>query len=518
MRTAAQPDAAERATAADDQPAQRVSPCVMVIFGAAGDLTKRKLMPALYNLAAGGLLPRDFAVVGLARPEMSSDGFRERIRREIRDFVSGELQADVWERLERHLYYVPGEFADAMTYQRLQALLTQVDHDHGTEGNYFYYLATAPLFFAEIVRQIGAAGLTREDAGHWRRVIIEKPFGRDLESARALNGEIGRTLRERQIYRIDHYLGKETVQNILAFRFSNGIFEPIWNRRYIDHVQITAAETVGVEQRGGYYEQSGALRDMVPNHLFQLLSLTAMEPPISFAADAVRDEQAKTLHAIPPLSPDEVATRAVRGQYGQGTVNGQRVAGYRAEPNVAEDSTTETFAGLKLFIDNWRWADVPFYMRTGKRLPARLSEIAIQFKRAPFRLFRHTPVDQLTPNRLVLHLQPDEGISLSFGAKVPGPLMRLDAVNMDFKYADYFGTTPSTGYERLLHDCMIGDATLFQRADMVEAGWQVVTSVLDVWQAQPPRTFPNYPAGTSGPREIDELLERDGRQCRAIGS
>jgi glucose-6-phosphate 1-dehydrogenase len=507
---------AERAVASVEPPGPTVGPCVMVIFGAAGDLTKRKLMPALYNLAASDLLPRDFAVVGVARPEMSSDTFRAKIGREIRDCATAEIRPDVWEQLERRLYYLPGEFADPATYQRLQAVLAEVDREHGTQGNYFYYLATTPALFGQIVRQLGVAGLSREDAGRWRRVIIEKPFGRDIQTARALNVEIAETLRERQIYRIDHYLGKETVQNILALRFSNGIFEPVWNRRYIDHVQITAAESVGVELRGGYYDQSGALRDMVPNHLFQLLSLTAMEPPFSFAADAVRDEQAKILHAIPALSPTEVLTRTVRGQYGEGAVGGQRVPGYRAEPGIPGNSTTETFAALKLFIDNWRWADVPFYLRTGKRLRSRVTEIAIQFKRAPLRLFRDTPVDRLTPNRLVLHLQPDEGISLSFGAKMPGPLMRLGPVNMDFKYADYFGTTPSTGYERLLHDCMTGDATLFQRADMVEAGWQIVTSVLDVWRALPPRNFPNYPAGTSGPKEADELLERDGRQCTVI--
>jgi len=490
----------------------------MVIFGAAGDLTKRKLIPALYNLASGGLLPRDFAVVGVARPEMSSDGFREKLRSEIREFVTPDVRTDIWEQLERQLYYLPGEFSDPAMYRRLQALLADVDDQHGTHGNYFHYLATAPAFFAEVVRQLGLAGLAREDAGRWRRVVFEKPFGRDLDTARGLNRDIGQTLHERQVYRIDHYLGKETVQNILAFRFSNGIFEPIWNRRYIDHLQITAAESVGVERRGSYYEQSGALRDMMPNHLFQLLSLTAMEPPISFAADAVRDEQAKILHAIPAFSPEEVLKRAVRGQYGEGAINGHRLPGYRGEADVAPDSTTETFAAFKLFIDNWRWADVPFYVRTGKRLRARFTEIAIQFKRAPFVLFRDTPVDQLTPNRLVMHLQPDEGISLSFGAKVPGPVMRLGTVNMSFNYGDYFGTTPSTGYERLLYDCMIGDATLFQRADMVEAGWHVVAPILDVWKSLPPRNFPNYSAGSNGPREADELVERHARYGRVHGS
>ena len=503
---------AERASPA----AQPVPPCVMVIFGASGDLTRRKLIPALYNLAAGDLLPRDFAVVGVARQEMTSKDFREKMGREIRGVMTDEIKPHLWEQLERRLHYLPGDAADAGTYQRLHDMLPGLDRDHGTQGNYFFYLATAPDLFAGIVHQLGLAGLTREDDGRWRRVIIEKPFGRDLETARALNAAIAKTLRERQIYRIDHYLGKETVQNLLAFRFSNGIFEPIWNRRYINHVQITAAESAGVEKRGRYYEQAGALRDMLPNHLFQLLSLTAMEPPVSFAADAVRDEQAKVLNAIPTLGPNEVLRRAVRGQYAEGEVNGERVPGYRNEPDVAADSTTETFAALKLFVDNWRWADVPFYVRTGKRLSSRMTEIAIQFKRAPFMLFRHTSVERLAPNRLVLHLQPNEGISLSFGAKVPGPVMRLGAVDMSFEYADWFGTTPSTGYERLLHDCMMGDATLFQRADMVEASWQVVTPVLDVWKALPPRDFPNYAAGTRGPAEADELIARDGRQWTVI--
>jgi glucose-6-phosphate 1-dehydrogenase len=329
-----------------------------------------------------------------------------------------------------------------------------------------------------------------------------------------LNHQIQNVLEEKQIYRIDHYLGKETVQNILAFRFANGIFEPIWNRRYIDHVQISVAETVGVEQRGSYYDESGALRDMVPNHIMQLISLTAMEPPISFQADAVRDEQAKILHAIQPLSSEEVLTKTVRGQYGEGIVAGQRIPAYRSEPDVPPDSRTETFVAMKLQIDNWRWADVPFYLRTGKALPVRNTHIVIQFRRAPFVLFRDTPVENLMPNQLVLHIQPEEGISLRFAAKTPGPVMRLGGVDMNFEYADYFGVTPSTGYERLLHDCMIGDATLFQRADMVEAGWSVVNPVLDVWKALPPRHFPNYAAGTWGPKEADDLMERDGRRWR----
>jgi glucose-6-phosphate 1-dehydrogenase len=389
-----------------------------------------------------------------------------------------------------------------------------VDAEHGTRGNYFFYLATAPEFFAEAVRRLGGAGLMTEDNSHWRRIIVEKPFGSDLDSARALNRELAVVLDERQIYRIDHYLGKETVQNILVFRFANGIFEPIWNRRYVDHVQVTVAETVGVETRGGYYEHAGALRDMVPSHIFQLISLTAMEPPISFAADAVRDEQAKVLHALQEFTPEDVLSRAVRGQYGPGTIDGQRVPGYREEPRVDLESRAETYVALKLNIDNWRWAGVPFYLRTGKRLPRHMTEIVIQFKRAPHMLFRDTPIDRLGHNLLVLRIQPDEGISLRFGAKVPGTLLTLGAVNMDFAYADYFGSTPSTGYERLLYDCMIGDATLFQRADMVEAGWAVVEPVLDIWQAVPPRAFPNYAAGTWGPKEADDLLHRDGRRWR----
>jgi glucose-6-phosphate 1-dehydrogenase len=488
----------------------------MVIFGASGDLTKRKLIPALYNLAREHLLPQEFAVVGIARRSMDHETFREKLTQDIKEFATGPIDPHLWDWFVRRLYYLSGDLLDHRTYQQLQNQLAEIDKEHGTRGNYFYYLATAPEFFSLIVQHLGTAGLTRESNGQWRRVIIEKPFGHDLESARALNQEIRAVLNESQIYRIDHYLGKETVQNILVFRFANGIFEPIWNRRYIDHVQITAAETVGVGQRGEYYDHTGALRDMVPNHLCQLITLTAMEPPISFAADAVRDEQVKILHALQPLTPEEVLSRTVRGQYGEGIIRGERVPAYRAEPNVAPDSNTETFVALRLLADNWRWADVPFYLRTGKRLAKRVTEIAIQFKSAPFVLFRETPVEQLPPNRLVLHIQPDEGISLRFEAKRPGPVVRLGPVEMDFAYTEHFGCTTDTGYERLLYDCMCGDATLFQRADMVEAGWSVVTPILDVWKALPPRTFPNYAAGTWGPKEADELLEQDGRRWREI--
>ena len=488
-------------------------PCAMVIFGAAGDLTQRKLIPALYNLAKSQVLSREFAIVGVARAKISTEDFRNKLSQSIKQFATEPVDPDLWEWFVRRIYYLSGNFDDKNVYPQLKDLLDNVDKDHNTHGNHFYYLATAANYFGTIVEQLAASGLMEENQ-RWRRVIVEKPFGHDLESAKALNQQLLRVASENQIYRIDHYLGKETVQNILALRFANGIFEPIWNRRYIDHIQISVAETVGVEQRGSYYDQAGALRDMVPNHIMQLISLTAMEPPVSFRADAVRDEQAKTLHAIQPLSDEEVLSKTVRGQYGEGTISGQHVPAYRAEQDVPADSRTETFVAMKLQIDNWRWADVPFYLRTGKCLPAHNTHIVIQFRRAPFVLFRDTPVETLMPNQMVLHIQPEEGISLRFAAKVPGTAMRLGGVDMNFEYADYFGTQPSTGYERLLHDCMIGDATLFQRADMVEAGWCVVSPLLDVWKALPPRNFPNYPAGTWGPKDADDLLERDGRHWR----
>jgi glucose-6-phosphate 1-dehydrogenase len=483
----------------------------MVIFGASGDLTKRKLIPSLYNLREGKLLPDDFAVIGVARAEMRDEEFRSRLGDDMKEFATDKVDPEAWKWLEERLYYLSGDFEDDDTYTRLKSLLEKIDKERNGHGNYFFYLATAPDYFASVIKRIGSAGLTSEENNHWRRVIIEKPFGRDLESAQKLNLEIKNVLNEKQIYRIDHYLGKETVQNIMVFRFGNGIFEPIWNRRYIDHVQITAAETVGVEQRGAYYETAGALRDMVPNHLLQLVTLTAMEPPISFEANAVRDEQAKILHAIQHMSPEEVGSRAVRGQYDAGEIKGEKVPAYRGEPNVDPNSQVETFVALKLSIDNWRWADVPFYLRTGKRLAARDTEITIQFKQPPFMLFRDTPIETLTTNRLVLHIQPDEGISLRFGAKVPGPTVSIGAVDMDFDYEDYFGDTPSTGYERLLHDCMMGDATLFQRADQVEAGWAVVAPIQEAWQSESSSALAKYAAGSWGPRESDELLDRDGR-------
>ncbi|MGZ8844941.1 MAG: glucose-6-phosphate dehydrogenase [Pyrinomonadaceae bacterium] len=486
--------------------------CIMVIFGAAGDLTKRKLIPALYNLKKENLLSDEFAVVGLARAEMSDDEFRRRLRDDMNEFATEEVEAETWAWLAERLHYLSGDFEDDQTFSRLKARLEKLDQERNSQGNCLFYLATAPQYFAPVAHKLGEADLTDQRDGRWRRVIIEKPFGSNLESAKQLNHELTRVLDEEQIYRIDHYLGKETVQNILVFRFGNGIFEPIWNRGYIDSVQITAAEKVGVERRGGYYEQAGALRDMVPNHLLQLVTLTAMEPPVSFDANAVRDEQAKVLRAIQCPSPEEALRRSVRGQYGAGKVENEPVPAYCDEANVASDSSVETYVALKLLIDNWRWADVPFYLRTGKRLAARDTEINITFKRAPFILFRHTPVDQLTSNRLVMHIQPDEGVSLRFGAKVPGPILNLGAVDMEFDYEDYFGHVSATGYERLLHDCMMGEATLFQRADQVEAGWAVVAPIQEAWTKAPPPDFPNYDSGTWGPGEADELLERDGRK------
>lgn len=492
-------------------------PCVMVIFGATGDLTKRKLFPALYNLAKDDFLPHTFAIIGVGRQELSSEQFRAQVTDHLREFIPNGPDEKTVKWFEERTYYTGGDFDDdKKLFTDLKNLIGEVAAAHHIPGNYFYYLATPPTLFANVTNKIVKNGLGREESGNWRRFIYEKPFGHDLDSAQKLNAELLRTVKERQIYRIDHYLGKETVQNILVFRFGNSIFEPIWNRNYIDHVQITVAEKLGVEQRGGYYDTAGALRDMIPNHILQLVTLTAMEPPVSFEADSVRDEQAKILQAIQPFEPGDVLQRAVRGQYGEGNVDGKNVAGYRTEDKVAQSSNTETFAAFKLSIDNWRWADVPFYIRTGKRMKTRHSSIVIQFKRAPFMLFRDTPVERLTTNRIVIHIQPDEGITLHFGAKIPGPIVNVGAVDMDFDYLDHFGEQVSTGYERLLYDCMIGDATLFQRADMVEAGWRIVTPVLDVWRALPARDFPNYASGSWGPRASDVMLENDGRAWKNL--
>src|SRR5579864_2847757 len=497
---------------ASEHAGRAAGPCVMVLFGAAGDLTKRKLIPALFNLVQAKLLPQQFAVMGVSVDDLSVDKFRDQVCEFLPPESAGTDQLR-WFR--ERLLYERGDFGDANTFTKLRERLGAIDAEQHTEGNYLFYLATAPKFFGLIVQQLGKAGLATAEQGRWRRVVIEKPFGQDLESAKVLNREIKSVLQENQIFRIDHYLGKETVQNIMVFRFDNAIFEPIWNRRYIDHVQITNAETVGVERRGGYFDTAGTLRDMVPNHVMQLLSLTTMESPVSFQADAVRDEQAKVLHAVQLPDSEAVLHDSVRGQYGDGNIGDERVPRYRSEPGVSPESRTETFVALKLNIDNWRWAGVPFYLRTGKRLARRHTEITIQFKKTPFEIFRKVPVKKHS-NQLVIQIQPVEGISLSFGAKIPGPILRVGSVDMSFEYSKYFGTEAYTGYEVLLYDCMIGDATLFQRADMVEAGWNIVDPVLDVWKALPPRRFPNYAAGTWGPKECDELLQRDGREWRKI--
>jgi glucose-6-phosphate 1-dehydrogenase len=494
--------------AADPTPA---GPCTIVIFGASGDLTKRKLIPALYHLSHDGLLPANFAIVGIGRGDTDDEEFREKIGAEAKELTPGGVAAKTWNALAKRIYFVAGNFDDPTLYAALTTKLAEVEKAHGTGGNVLFYLSTAPDYFGKITAALSKAGLTKETAGRWRRVVVEKPFGRDLASAKALNAELRSELDERQIYRIDHYLGKETVQNLLVFRFANGIFEPVWNRRYVDHVQITVAETLGVEKRGGYYDGTGALRDMVPNHIFQLISLTAMEPPISFDADAVRDEQTKVLKAMTRFTPEDVLQRTVRGQYGAGTVGGAALPDYRAEANVAPASNTETYVAMKLGVDNWRWMGVPFYLRVGKALADRSTEVVIQFKAPPFILFRNTGVESLKPNRLVIRIQPEESISLEFGAKEPGATVRIAGVDMDFRYTDHFGSHPATGYERLLHDAMLGDQTLFQRADMVEASWTVVDPILDIWKALPERRFPNYAAGTMGPADADALLAKDGR-------
>lgn len=497
---------AERAQA----PAPPADPCAVVIFGATGDLAMRKLVPALYNLRGSGLLSDRFTLIGVGRDALADAPYREKLARDLREFVAPPIDpGDIDWVLER-ASYVSGGFDDAATYREIGRRLTRGE---GGPLNAIFYLATPPSLFGPIVDQLGAAGLVDESAGAWRRVIVEKPFGRDLETARVLNRQMLGVVQEHQIYRIDHYLGKETVQNIMALRFGNGIFEPIWNRRYVDHVQIAVAETVGVEQRGGYYDTAGALRDMLQNHLFQLLAVTTMEPPASFQAEPVRNERLKVLQAVRPFTEDAVTRDVVRGQYTAGNLGGRAVPGYRLEPKVSPQSDTETYVGLKVLIDNWRWAEVPFYLRTGKRLASRVTEIAIQFKQPPLALFRDAPAECVQPNWLALRIQPREGISLQFEAKVPGPRVQLGAVKMDFCYADHFGESPSTGYETLLYDCMTGDATLFHRADIVEAGWELVAPMLASWRAggSPVR---EYQAGSWGPVEADALIERDGRAWR----
>jgi glucose-6-phosphate 1-dehydrogenase len=496
---------------------RKTPPCAVVIFGANGDLTKRKLMPALYRLAFEGRLAPGFAIIGLSRTPMSDDQFRDNMRESVAKFLEDSpFDEALWNSFAQGLFYIAGDVADADTYRALSDRLGNVQETRGTGGNVLFYLSTQPSQYAPIAEALGAAGFAKSEKSEaWRRIVIEKPFGHDLISARELNGRLEKVFDERFIYRIDHYLGKETVQNILAFRFGNGIFEPVWNRRYVDHVQITAAESIGVEGRGAYYQEAGALRDMVQNHLLQVMATVAMEPSATFSADAVRDERSKLLRSIRILKPEEVAANAVAGQYGSGRFAGDPVAGFRDEKGVSPDSQTNTFAAVTFFVENWRWASVPFYIRTGKYLPKRVSEIAIHFRSAPLAVFRDqmTGQENTAPNLLILRIQPEEGISLKFVSKRPGAGMTLRPVSMDFNYGSSFGERSPSAYETLLLDAIVGDATLYTRQDMVEASWQAVQPILDYWNSQK-FSFPNYSPGTWGPAAADEMLARRGHAWR----
>jgi glucose-6-phosphate 1-dehydrogenase len=487
-------------------------PCAIVIFGASGDLTHRKLIPALFELAACSSLARRFAIIGFARSEMNDAAFQDSVAEAVRkNSVGCQIRDDALRSFAQSFAYVSGDYDQPAAFEKLSRRLQELDQERQLEGNRLFYLATPPAVYPKVVAQIQKAGLAkRPKENSWVRIVIEKPFGHDLASAKKLNRTILEVFEETQVYRIDHFLGKDTVQNLLAMRFGNGIFEPLWNRNYVDHVQITAAESLGVEQRAAFYEMTGALRDMVQSHLLQLSSLAAMEPPSNFDATAVRNEKLKVLQALRPYTPQTVATEVVAGQYTQGQIDGEDVAGYRQEPGVKSDSTTETFVAAKVLIDNWRWADVPFYIRTGKRMRRRVTEVAINFRRAPHLLFRGQGINA---NTMVLNVQPEEGISIGFHAKLPGQQMRLAQVAMDFSYHAAFGASERSAYATLLNDCMRGDATLFDRADGVEAAWAFVQPILDTWERQRRSVHP-YPAGSWGPQEADELLSRDGRHWR----
>ena len=492
-------------------------PCNIVFFGASGDLTKRMLMPAVYNLRLGDILPTNFGIVGFSRSPKSHYDFREEMKSSIDTFSrTGPTKDPLWTDFANRLHYVQGSFDDVEAFKALRAQLEDNDEKFGTQGNRLYYLSTPPSVFASIIQQLAAAGLGPKDQTKgWSRIIIEKPFGTDLESARALQLEVTKVFREKTVYRIDHYLGKESVQDIMALRFANVMFEPIWNRRYVDNIQITAAETVGVEGRGGYYESAGALKDMIQNHVINMLALVAMEPPISPAADHVRDEKFKVLSALRPIKAEDVAKFTARGQYGPGLIEGKPVPGYREEPSVDPQSTTETYACVKFHIDNWRWADVPFYLRSGKRLAHKHSEIAVTFRGLPHRIFGESG-DQIENNTLVMKIQPDEGVSIRFNAKVPGPKMHIRGVTMDFNYGTGFGVTSAPAYERLIGDALRGDATLFTRWDAVEQAWLAVVPVMERWSEARTIDFPNYLAGSQGPQNADALLVADGREWRRI--
>lgn len=495
--------------------ARTPSPAVIVIFGATGDLTQRKLMPGLYSLAVQQLLPPETTVVGAARSDLSDDEFRARMRAGVEAHGRFPVDEDVWHGFARRLRYMSVPFNEPAGFLRLKALLEQLDAEGGTRGNRLFYLATAPGFFPVIAESLGAAGMAEEGDGDepFARLVIEKPFGADLASALELNGRLNAAFRERQVYRIDHYLGKETVQNLLVLRFGNAIFEPIWNRRYVDHVQITVAEELGVGTRGGYYDRSGALRDIVQNHMLQVLSIVAMEPPARFESREVRDEKVKVLRAIPPFEAD--TADAVRGQYGPGWIGGERVPGYREEEGVDPESNTETFVALRATVDNWRWSGTPFFLRTGKRLPRRATEVAIQFKPAPHLPFASTDVETVHPNLLVLRIQPDEGASLRFLAKVPGPRIDLREVSMDFAYGSSFLQGSPEAYERLLLDALLGDSTLFARWDEVERAWEILEGLIEGWTATP-GPFPNYAAGTWGPEAAEDLMAGEDREWRRL--
>jgi glucose-6-phosphate 1-dehydrogenase len=491
-------------------------PCSFVVFGVMGDLTHRLITPALYNLAESRLLPEDFCIVGVVRKPVASEELRSSLSEGLHTFGKRPIKDDVASRLFACVHCLVADTDDPASFERLNIELAKLEKARGTKGNRLFYLATPPAAFAPIAKALSQAGMLREHDDIWRRLVIEKPFGTDLASAQKLNAELLAIMNEHQIYRIDHYLGKETVQNILVLRFSNGMFEPIWNRNHIDHVQITVDEQLGVGHRGAFYDATGALRDMVPNHLFQLLSLVAMEPPARFDARTVRTEKGQVLAAIQTQTIEEAFKNSVRGQYTGGNIDGTEIVDYRSTPNVNPNSSTETYTAMKLAIDNWRWAGVPFYLRTGKALARKRTEVAIKFKHAPFAMFRNTPVERIAQNYLTIGIEPTEGIALQFNTKVPGPTIAIDGVEMKFRYVDYFKTEPKTGYETLIYDCMTGDNILFQRADGVEAGWQAVQPFLDAWRVAGARGLVFYTAGSDGPTEADELLVRDGRQWRVF--